>query len=180
MAGITLERARGCMVAAGMFFKKGAEDISQSIELGLQVDQEPEELYEKCMERESMDRSVLAITSLIIFFMVRDGVNAKKASLSAWNVADKFHDPIIKSVHDALKLADKNASRGKYLAKLMMSTDMKDELTLAIFLNCLPMEDSFYAHLQEIKKHQQINMQIMAAAFAGAKYGLKEVTAAQG
>lgn len=179
MAGITLERARGCMVAAGIFFKKGAEDISQSIELGLQIEQEPEALYQKCMQRESADRSVLATTSLIIFFTVRDGLRTKQASLAAWKVLDRFHDPIIKSIAGALRAADKQKNRGKFLARLLSSEDMQDELSLAIFLNCLSMEDTFHAHLQEFRKQERVNVRIMAAAFAGAWYGLKEVNASQ-
>lgn len=179
MAGITLERARGCMVAAGMFFQKGAEDISQSIELGLQVEGDPEELYRKCTQRESADKSVLAATSLIIFFMVRDGLRTKQASLAAWKVLDKFRDPIIKPISDALRASEKIKNRGKFLARLLRSDDLQDELSLAIFLNCLNMEDTFSARLQEIRKQERVNVRIMAAAFAGAWYGLQEVSASQ-
>ncbi len=75
----TMERARGCMVAAGMFFQKGYEDIAQSIELGLRTSDDPAELYDFCLHRSSADPSVLAVCSLIIFFMVRDGLQVKKA-----------------------------------------------------------------------------------------------------
>ena len=64
-----LERARGCMTAAGMFFQPGAEDISQAIELGLRTEEEPEEIYKICVERVTADKSVLAMASLIIFFL---------------------------------------------------------------------------------------------------------------
>lgn len=46
-----LSRARGCMTAAGLFFARGAEDISQTIELGLQADMKPVDIYKRCMER---------------------------------------------------------------------------------------------------------------------------------
>ena len=60
-----LERARGCMTAAGLFFKPGAEDISQVIELGLRTEEEPIAIYESCTKRTTADKSVLAMTSLM-------------------------------------------------------------------------------------------------------------------
>ena len=55
-----MERARGCMTAAGMFFQQGAEDISQTIELGLRTTDEPETIYETCIKRSTANKSVLA------------------------------------------------------------------------------------------------------------------------
>jgi len=179
MAISALDRARGCMTAAGLFFQKGAEDISQAIELGLRTDDTPENIYETCMGRDSADKNVLAMTSLIIFFMVRDDLNVKKAVLSAWRIADKYDDPIIKELADALMAAGKSKSRGKYLAQLLMSKDLRENLELAIYINTVKMEDSFAAHLSEIKKLEQTNAKIIAAGFSGAFYGLKEVNAAQ-
>ena len=172
-----LERARGCMTAAGLFFQQGAEDISQTIELGLRTDADPQEIYEACTKRSTANKSVLAIASLIIFFLVRDGVRIKKACMSAWQVADKFNDPIIQSISNALVAAEKPRRRGKLVAGFLTSHDLKDKLSLAIYLNLMHMEDSFHAHLQELKKQPDNETRIMGAAFAGAIYGLKEVSA---
>jgi len=178
MDKLALERARGCMTAAGLFFQKGAEDISQTIELGLRMDVDPAEIYETCMNRNTADKSVLAMASLIIFFLVRDGVRVKKACMSAWQVADKFNDPIIQSISNALMAAENPKRRGMLVAGFLTSQDLKDKLSLAIYLNVANMEDSFYAHIQELKKQPDNETRIMGAAFAGAIYGLKEVTAA--
>lgn len=172
-----LERARGCMTAAGFFFQQGAEDISQTIELGLRTDAEPQEIYETCTKRPTANKSVLAIASLIIFFLVRDGVRVKKACMSAWKVADKFNDPIIQSISNALMAAEKPKRRGKLVAGFLTSNDLQDKLSLAIYINLMNMEDSFHAHMQELKKQPDNETRIMGAAFAGAVYGLKEVTA---
>lgn len=173
-----LERARGCMTAAGLFFKPGAEDISQAIELGLRTDADPIDIYESCTKRTTADKSVLAMTSLIIFFLVRDGVKVKKACMSAWKVADEFHDPIIKAVSNALMAAEKPKMRGKLVAGFLSSTNLQDKLSLAIYLNLAKMEDSFRAHMQELSKQPDNETRIMGAAFAGAIYGLKEVNSA--
>lgn len=172
-----MERARGCMTAAGLFFQHGAEDISQAIELGLRTDSDPAELYEACTKRATANKSVLAMASLIILFLVRDGVRLKKACMSAWKVADKFNDPIIKSISDALVAAEKPKSRGKLVAGFLTSNDLKDKLSLAIYINLLEMEDSFHAHMTELRKQPDNETRIMGAAFAGAVYGLKEVNA---
>lgn len=174
-----LERARGCMTAAGMFFQPGAEDISQAIELGLRTDEEPDEIYKICTERVTADKSVLAMTSLIIFYLVRDGLHMKKACIAAWKTADKFKDPIIKSLADALIAADTPKRRGQLVANFLKSSDLRDKLGLSIYLNVMPMEDTFHAHMKEIKKQPDIETRIMASAFAGAVYGLKEVSAEQ-
>ena len=171
-----LERARGCMTAAGLFFQRGAEDISQTIELGLRTDAEPKEIYETCISRSTADKSVLAMASLIIFFLVRDGVKVKKACMSAWQVADKFNDPIIQSISNALMAAENPKRRGQLVAGFLTSKDLKDKLSLAIYLNVAIKEDSFHAHIQELKKQPDNETRIMGAAFAGAVYGLKEVT----
>lgn len=173
-----MDRARGCMTAAGLFFKPGAEDISQVIELGLRTDEKPETIYEACVKRTTADKGVLAMTSLIIFFLVRDGVSIKKACMSAWKVADEFHDPIIKAISNALMAAEKPKMRGKLVAGFLSSHNLQDKLSLAIYLNMVQMEDSFRAHMQELSKQQDNETRIMGAAFAGAVYGLKEVTAA--
>lgn len=173
-----MERARGCMTAAGLFFKPGAEDISQVIELGLRTEEEPADIYESCTKRTTADKSVLAMTSLIIFFLVRDGVSVKKACMSAWKIADKFNDPIIQSISNALIAAEKPKVRGKLVAGFLSSKKLQDKLSLAIYLNLIKMEDSFRAHMQEISKQPDNETRIMGAAFAGAVYGLKEVTAA--
>ena len=173
-----LERARGCMTAAGLFFKSGAEDISQAIELGLRTDAVPADIYESCTRRTTADKSVLAMTSLIIFFLVRDGVNVKKACMSAWKIADKFKDPIIQAISNALMAAEKPKVRGKLVAGFLSSKNLQDKLSLAIYLNLANMEDSFYAHMQEISKQPDNETRIMGAAFSGAVYGLKEVNAA--
>ena len=172
-----MERARGCMTAAGMFFQKGAEDISQTIELGLRTTEEPEAIYETCIKRSTANKSVLAMASLIIFFLVRDGVKVKKACMSAWQVADKYKDPIIQAIASALTAAEKPKCRGKLVAGFLTSQDLKDKLSLAIYLNVLEMEDTFHARMQELKKQPDNETRIMGAAFAGAKYGLKEVSA---
>lgn len=172
-----LERARGCMTAAGLFFQQGAEDISQAIELGLRTDSDPVVLYESCIKRSTANKSVLAMASLIIFFLVRDGVRVKKACMSAWKVADKFNDPIIQAISNALVAAEKPKRRGKLVAGFLTSEDLKDKLSLAIYLNMMNMEDSFHAHIQELKKQPDHATKIMGAAFAGAVYGLKEVNA---
>lgn len=172
-----LERARGCMTAAGLFFQQGAEDISQTIELGLRTDSDPAEIYEACMKRNTASKSVLAIASLVIFFLVRDGVKVKKACMSAWQVADQFNDPIIQSISNALVAAENPKRRGKLVAGFLTSKDLKDKLSLAIYLNVAIQEDSFHAHMQELKKQPDNETRIMGAAFAGAVYGLKEVTA---
>lgn len=172
-----LERARGCMTAAGLFFQQGAEDISQTIELGLRTEEEPQAIYEACTKRTTANKSVLAIASLIIFFLVRDGVRIKKACMSAWKVADKFNDPIIQSISNALVAAENPKRRGKLVAEFLTSNDLKDKLSLAIYINTMDMEDSFHAHIQELKKQPDNETRIMGAAFAGAVYGLKEVNA---
>lgn len=174
-----LERARGCMTAAGLFFQQGAEDISQTIELGLRTDAEPQEIYEACTKRSTANKSVLAIASLIIFFLVRDGVRIKKACMAAWKIADKFNDPIIQSISNALVAAENPKRRGKLVAAFLTSNDLKDKLSLAIYINIMSMEDSFHAHIQELKKQPDNETRIMGAAFAGAVYGLKEVNAAK-
>ena len=173
----SLERARGCMVAAGMFFQPGAEDISQAIELGLRTEEEPEDIYKICVERVTADKSVLAMASLIIFFLVRDNMTMKKACLSAWKTADKFKDPIIKSLADALIAADTPKRRGQLVANFLKSDNLRDKLGLSIYLNVMEMEDTFHAHMNEIKKQSNLETRIMASAFAGAVYGLKEVSA---
>ena len=171
----TMNRARGCMVAAGYFFKKGYEDISQTIDLGLQLDKTPQEVYQICQKRNSADKSVLAMTSLIIFFMVRDCLTLKKASLAAWRIAEEFHDNIGSTLANAVLAIDRKDHRGRLVAQFLTSDDLKDKLSLAIYINLIKMDDTFFAHLQEIKKHDKVEMQIMAAAFAGAFYGLEEV-----
>ena len=173
-----LERARGCMTAAGIFFKPGAEDISQVIELGLRTEEDPADIYESCTKRTTADKSVLAMTSLIIFFLVRDGVTVKKACMSAWKIADKFNDPIIQSISNALMAAEKPKVRGKLVAGFLSSQKLQDKLSLAIYLNLIKMEDTFRAHMQELSKQPDNETRIMGAAFAGAVYGLKEVSAA--
>ena len=173
-----MERARGCMTAAGLFFKPGAEDISQAIELGLRTDEEPESIYESCIKRTTADKGVLAMTSLIIFFLVRDGVSVKKACMSAWKVADKFHDTIIKAISNALMAAEKPKMRGKLVAGFLSSDNLQDKLSLAIYINMISMEDTFRAHMLELSKQPDNETRIMGAAFAGAVYGLKEVNAA--
>ena len=172
-----LERARGCMTAAGLFFQKGAEDISQTIEMGLRTDSDPAEIYASCTRRDTANKSVLAMASLIIFFLVRDGVRLKKACMSAWQVADKFNDPIIQAVSNALIAAEKPRRRGKLVAGFLTSDALQDKLSLAIYLNLMNMEDSFHAHIQELQKQLDSETRIMGAAFAGAVYGLKEVAA---
>ena len=173
----SLERARGCMVAAGMFFQPGAEDISQAIELGLRTEEDPDDIYKICIERVTADKSVLAMASLIIFFLVRDNLPMKKACMAAWKTADKFKDPIIKSLADALIAADTPKRRGQLVAGFLKSQDLRDKLGLSIYLNLMEMEDTFHAHIGEIKKQPEIETRIMASAFAGAIYGLKEVSA---
>ena len=165
------------MVAAGMFFQPGAEDISQAIELGLRTEEEPEDIYKICVERVTADKSVLAMASLIIFFLVRDNMTMKKACLSAWKTADKFKDPIIKSLADALIAADTPKRRGQLVANFLKSDNLRDKLGLSIYLNVMEMEDTFHAHMNEIKKQSNLETRIMASAFAGAIYGLKEVSA---
>ena len=172
-----VERARGCMTAAGLFFQPGAEDISQAIDLGLRTDADPVELYESCNKRASVNKSVLAMASLIIFFLVRDGMKMKKACMSAWRVADQFHDPIIQAVSNALTAAEKPKRRGKLVAGFLTSQDLQDKLSLAIYLNIAIAEDSFHARMNELRKQPDNETRIMGAAFAGAVYGLKEVTA---
>jgi hypothetical protein len=172
-----LERARGCMTAAGMFFQPGAEDISQAIELGLRTEEEPEEIYKICVERVTADKSVLAMASLIIFFLVRDNLPMKKACMAAWKTADKFKDSIIKSLADALIAADTPKRRGQLVANFLESKDLRDKLGLSIYLNVMEMEDTFHAHLIQIEKLPEIETRIMASAFSGAIYGLKEVSA---
>ncbi len=172
-----MERARGCMTAAGRFFQQGAEDISQTIELGLRTTDEPETIYETCIKRSTANKSVLAMASLIIYFLVRDGVKVKKACMSAWKVADKFKDPIIQSISSALTAAEKPKSRGKLVAGFLTSNDLKDKLSLAIYLNVAIAEDSFHARMVELTKQPDNETRIMGAAFAGAVYGLKEVNA---
>ena len=172
-----MERARGCMTAAGMFFQQGAEDISQTIELGLRTTDEPETIYETCIKRSTANKSVLAMASLIIYFLVRDGVKVKKACMSAWKVADKFKDPIIQSISSALTAAEMPKSRGKLVAGFLTSNDLKDKLSLAIYLNVAIAEDSFHARMVELTKQPDNETRIMGAAFAGAAYGLKEVNA---
>ena len=172
-----IERARGCMTAAGLFFQPGAEDISQAIDLGLRTDADPVELYESCNKRASVNKSVLAMASLIIFFLVRDGMKMKKACMSAWRVADQFHDPIIQAVSNALTAAEKTKRRGKLVAGFLTSQDLQDKLSLAIYLNIAIAEDSFHARMNELRKQPDNETRIMGAAFAGAVYGLKEVTA---
>lgn len=172
-----VERARGCMTAAGLFFQQGAEDISQTIELGLRTDEDPAKIYELCNQRNTANKSVLAMASLIIFFLVRDGVKVKKACMSAWKVADQFNDPIIQSISNALVAAEKPKRRGKLVAGFLTSKDLKDKLSLAIYLNLMNMEDSFHAHIQELKKQPDHETRIMGAAFAGAVYGLQQVNA---
>lgn len=165
------------MTAAGLFFKPGAEDISQAIELGLRTEETPEDIYKICEERSTADKSVLAMTSLIIYFLVRDGLKMKKACLAAWQVADQFKDPIIKSLSEALIAAEKPKRRGKLVAGFLSSKDLKDKLALSIYLNIMSMEDTFHAHVNELKKQPDIETRIMSSAFAGAIYGLKEVSA---
>lgn len=177
MSRESLERARGCMTAAGLFFQPGAEDISQAIELGLRTDDEPEEIYKICVERVTADKSVLAMASLIIFFLVRDKLPMKKACMAAWKTADKFKDPIIKSLADALIAADTPKRRGQLVANFLKSNNLRDKLGLSIYLNVMEMEDTFHAHINEIRKQPEIETRIMASAFAGAIYGLKEVAA---
>ena len=172
-----LERARGCMTAAGMFFQPGAEDISQAIELGLRTEEEPEEIYKICVERVTADKSVLAMASLIIFFLVRDNLPMKKACMAAWKTADKFKDSIIKSLADALIAADTPKRRGQLVANFLESKELRDKLGLSIYLNVMEMEDTFHAHLIQIEKLPEIETRIMASAFSGAIYGLKEVSA---
>ncbi|BAL83747.1 hypothetical protein SELR_20390 [Selenomonas ruminantium subsp. lactilytica TAM6421] len=172
-----VERARGCMTAAGLFFQPGAEDISQAIDLGLRTDADPVELYESCNKRATINKSVLAMASLIIFFLVRDGMKMKKACMSAWRVADKFHDPIIQAVSNALTAAEKPKRRGKLVAGFLTSKELQDKLSLAIYLNIAIAEDSFHARISELKKQPDHETRIMGAAFAGAVYGLKEVMA---
>ena len=172
-----LERARGCMTAAGMFFQPGAEDISQAIELGLRTEEEPEEIYKICVERVTADKSVLAMASLIIFFLVRANLPMKKACMAAWKTADKFKDSIIKSLADALIAADTPKRRGQLVANFLESKDLRDKLGLSIYLNVMEMEDTFHAHLIQIEKLPEIETRIMASAFSGAIYGLKEVSA---
>ena len=172
-----VERARGCMTAAGLFFQPGAEDISQAIDLGLRTDADPVELYESCNKRATINKSVLAMASLIIFFLVRDGMKMKKACMSAWRVADQFHDPIIQAVSNALTAAEKPKRRGKLVAGFLTSQDLQDKLSLAIYLNIAIAEDSFHARMNELRKQPDNETRIMGAAFAGAVYGLKEVTA---
>ena len=172
-----LERARGCMTAAGMFFQPGAEDISQAIELGLRTEDKPEEIYKICVERVTADKSVLAMASLIIFFLVRDNLPMKKACMAAWKTADKFKDSIIKSLADALIAADTPKRRGQLVANFLESKDLRDKLGLSIYLNVMEMEDTFHAHLIQIEKLPEIETRIMASAFSGAIYGLKEVSA---
>jgi hypothetical protein len=121
---------------------------------------------------------VLAMTSLIIFFLVRDGATVKKACMSAWKIADKFNDPIIQAVSNALMAAEKPRVRGKLVAGFLSSQKLQDKLSLAIYLNLIKMEDTFRAHMQELSKQPDNETRIMGAAFAGAVYGLKEVNAA--
>ncbi|SHK78267.1 hypothetical protein SAMN05216582_11752 [Selenomonas ruminantium] len=172
-----VERARGCMTAAGLFFQVGAEDISQAIDLGLRTDTDPVELYEFCNQRNTADKSVLAMAALIIFFLVRDGVKMKKACMSAWQVADKFHDPIIQAISNALTAAEKPKRRGKLVAGFLTSQNLQDKLSLAIYLNMAIAEDSFHARMNELRKQPDNETRIMGAAFAGAIYGLQEVNA---
>jgi len=91
--------------------------------------------------------------------------------------ADKFNDPIIQSISNALMAAENPKRRGQLVAGFLTSKDLKDKLSLAIYLNVAIKEDSFHAHIQELKKQPDNETRIMGAAFAGAVYGLKEVTA---
>jgi hypothetical protein len=97
--------------------------------------------------------------------------------MSAWKVADKFKDPIIQSISSALTAAEKPKSRGKLVAGFLTSNDLKDKLSLAIYLNVAIVEDSFHARMVELMKQPDNETRIMGAAFAGAVYGLKEVNA---
>jgi hypothetical protein len=63
------------------------------------------------------------------------------------------------------------------VAGFLNSQDLRDKLGLSIYLNLMEMEDTFHAHIGEIKKQPEIETRIMASAFAGAIYGLKEVSA---
>jgi hypothetical protein len=101
----------------------------------------------------------------------------KKACMAAWKTADKFKDPIIKSLADALIAADTPKRRGQLVANFLKSSDLRDKLGLSIYLNVMEMEDTFHAHIAEIRKQPDIETRIMASAFAGAIYGLKEVSA---
>ena len=60
----------------------------------------------------------------------------------------------------------------------LSSQKLQDKLSLAIYLNLIKMEDTFRAHMQELSKQPDNETRIMGAAFAGAVYGLKEVSAA--
>jgi hypothetical protein len=98
--------------------------------------------------------------------------------MSAWKIADKFNDPIIQSISNALMAAEKPKIRGKLVAGFLSSQKLQDKLSLAIYLNLIKMEDTFRAHMQELNKQPDNETRIMGAAFAGAVYGLKEVSAA--
>ena len=172
-----LSRARGCMTAAGLFFARGAEDISQTIELGLQADMKPVDIYKRCMGRKSADNSMLAATTLIIYYLVYSGCSMKKACLNAWQIADQFHDDISESISAAILAAERPDKRGKLVAGFITSSDRHAKLSLAIYLNLIDMEDTFKAHIEEIKKQDSYDTRIIAAAFAGARYGIKAVSA---
>lgn len=174
----TMERARGCMVAAGLFFRKGNEDIAQAIELGLRTDDDPAELYDFCLKRDSADPSVLAACSLIIFFMVRDGLQVKKACFKAWETADQVKDGIVQAVSSGMIAAEKPRQRGKLLVSFEADNSLRGDLSLAIYLSLLKRGESFAARLAAIRKLKRRNAQIMAAAFAGALCGLQEVNSA--
>ena len=174
----TMERARGCMVAAGMFFQKGYEDIAQSIELGLRTSDDPAELYDFCLHRSSADPSVLAACSLIIFFMVRDGLQVKKACFKAWQTADLVKDDIVQAVSNGMIAAEKPKQRGKLLVSFESDPSLRGDLSLAIYLSLLKRGESFANRLATIRKLKRRNAQIMAAAFAGALCGLQEVNTA--
>ena len=92
-------------------------------------------------------------------------------------ISDKFKDSIIKSLADALIAADTPKRRGQLVANFLESKDLRDKLGLSIYLNVMEMEDTFHAHLIQIEKLPEIETRIMASAFSGAIYGLKEVSA---
>ena len=98
--------------------------------------------------------------------------------MSAWKTADNFNDPIIQALSNALMAAEKPKLRGKLVAGFLSSDKLQDKLSLAIYLNMADMENSFRAHMMEIRKQPDNETRIMGAAFAGAVYGLKEVSAA--
>ena len=174
----TMERARGCMVAAGLFFQKGHEDIAQAIELGMRLSDEPQVLYNDCLQRDSADSSVLAACSLIIFFMVRDGLQVKKACFKAWRTADLVNDDVVSAVSEGMMAAEKPKQRGRLLVSFEANPSLRTDLSLAIYLNLMNPKADFKTRLENIRKLKRRNAHIMAAAFAGAMCGLKAVNAA--